>query len=45
VKDAVANAKTDDDAEKIVEHIAQRIVAALPATADLTRDALSALQK
>lgn len=45
VKDAVTCAKTDDDAEKIVAQITQRIVAALPATADLTRDALSVLHK
>jgi hypothetical protein len=45
VKDAIASANTEDDATKIVEQITQRIMAALPATADLTREALSSLQK
>jgi hypothetical protein len=45
VTDAVTSAETQDDAAKIVEQISRRIVAALPATADLTRDALSTLQK
>ncbi|NJC73301.1 hypothetical protein HC031_26795 [Planosporangium thailandense] len=45
VKDAVACAKTEDDAEKIVGQITQRIVQALPATADLTRDALGVLRR
>jgi hypothetical protein len=45
VKDAVACANTEDDAEKVVAQITQRILAALPATADLTREALSALGK
>ncbi|MCW2638761.1 MAG: hypothetical protein JWP76_1067 [Dactylosporangium sp.] len=44
VKDAVAGAKTEDDAEKVVAQITQRILSALPATADLTRDALSSLR-
>jgi hypothetical protein len=45
VKDAVACAKTEHDAEKVVAQITQRIVQALPATADLTRVALSSLRK
>jgi hypothetical protein len=45
VTDAVTSAETEADATKIVEQITQRIVGALPATADLTRDALSTLQK
>jgi hypothetical protein len=45
VMDAVVGAKTGDDAEKVAAQITQRILAALPATADLTRDALHALHK
>jgi hypothetical protein len=45
VKDAVAGAKTEDDVEKVVAQITQRIVQALPATADMTREALSGLRK
>jgi hypothetical protein len=45
VKDAVACAKTEDDAEKVVAQITERILSALPATADLTREALNALGK
>ncbi|MGC9664931.1 hypothetical protein ACNTMW_00035 [Planosporangium sp. 12N6] len=45
VKDAVTCAKTEDDAERVVAQIAQRIVQALPATADLTREALSTLRR
>jgi hypothetical protein len=44
VKDAVVGAKTDDDAEKVAAQITQRILAALPATADLTREAMSGLR-
>jgi hypothetical protein len=43
VRDAVVGAKTDNDAEKVAADISQRIVQALPATADLTRKALDAL--
>jgi hypothetical protein len=45
VKDAVAGAKTEDDVEKVVAQITQRIIEALPATADMTREALSVLRK
>jgi hypothetical protein len=44
VKEAVVGAKTEGDAEKIAADITQRVVRALPATADLTRKALDALQ-
>jgi hypothetical protein len=43
VRDAVVGAKTDNDAEKVAADISQRIVQALPATADLTRKALDAM--
>jgi hypothetical protein len=43
VRDAVVGAKTDNDAEKVAADISQRMVQALPATADLTRKALDAL--
>jgi hypothetical protein len=43
VRDAVVGAKTENDAEKVAADISQRIVQALPATADLTRKALDAL--
>ncbi len=43
VRDAVVGAKTDNDAEKVASDISQRIVQALPATADLTRKALDAM--
>lgn len=43
VREAVVGAKTENDAEKVAADISQRIVQALPATADLTRKALDAL--
>ena len=43
VRDAVVGAKTQNDAEKVAAEISQRIVQALPATADMTRKALDAL--
>jgi hypothetical protein len=43
VRDAVVGAKTENDAKKVAADISQRIVQALPATADLTRKALDAL--
>ena len=43
VRDAVVGAKTENDAEKVASDISQRIVQALPATADLTRKALDAM--
>jgi hypothetical protein len=43
VRDAVVGAKTGNDAEKVAADISQRIVQALPATADLTRKALDAM--
>jgi hypothetical protein len=43
VRDAVVGAKTDNDAEKVAADISQRMVQALPATADLTRKALDAM--
>lgn len=44
VMDAVVGAKTEGDAEKIAASITQRIVDAMPATADLTRRALDSLK-
>jgi hypothetical protein len=44
IKDAVVEAKTPDDAEKIAATITQRIVDSMPATADLTRRALESLR-
>jgi hypothetical protein len=43
VRDAVVGAKTDNDAGKVAADISQRIMQALPATADLTRKALDAM--
>jgi hypothetical protein len=43
VRDAVVSAKTENDAEKVAAEISQRIVQALPATADMTRKALDAM--
>jgi hypothetical protein len=43
VTGAVVGAKTDDDAQRVAADISQRIVGALPATADLTRLALRSL--
>ncbi len=43
IRDAVVGAKTENDAEKVAADISQRIVQALPATADLTRKALDAM--
>jgi hypothetical protein len=45
VKDAVTCAKTEDDAEKVVAQITQRIIEALPPTADMTRAALGVLRR
>jgi hypothetical protein len=44
VRSAVVGAKTDDDAGKVAADISQRIMQALPATADVTRAALEALK-
>ncbi|HEU4425345.1 MAG TPA: hypothetical protein VFR67_22665 [Pilimelia sp.] len=44
VMDAVVEAKTEGDAEKVTAAITQRIVDAMPATADLTRRALDSLR-
>lgn len=44
VREAVVGAKTDIDAAKVAEVISQRIVNAMPATADLTGRALRSLQ-
>jgi len=44
VKDAVVEAKTAGDAEKVAAAITQRIVDSMPATADLTRRALDTLR-
>ena len=44
VQDAVVEAKTAGDAEKVAAAITQRIVDAMPATADLTRRALESLR-
>jgi hypothetical protein len=44
IQDAVVEAKTVGDAEKVAAAITQRIVDAMPATADLTRRALDSLR-
>jgi len=44
VMEAVVDAKTEGDAEKVAAAITQRIVDAMPATADLTRRALESLR-
>jgi uncharacterized membrane protein len=44
VQQAVVGAKTETDAAKVAEDITQRIVNAMPATADLTGQALRSLK-
>jgi hypothetical protein len=44
VKEAVVGAKTDGDAQRVAADISRRILHAMPATADLTRKAISSLR-
>ncbi len=43
VRDAVVDAKSESEAKRVAADISQRLVRALPATAEMTRKALDAL--